>query len=62
LKTTPQPTDGTLSDIDCKVNEAMALTQISHLAAKNIMKSVTDNYKSIDCTGFGTRYPINNFG
>jgi iron complex transport system ATP-binding protein len=22
------------------------------------MKSVTDNYKSIDCTGFGTRYPL----
>jgi hypothetical protein len=28
---------GTLSDIDIVVNEAMALTQISHLAAKKAL-------------------------
>jgi hypothetical protein len=47
---------GTLSDIDIVVNEAAMLTQISHLAAKNIMKSVTDNYKSTYCTGSTDTY------
>jgi hypothetical protein len=37
--------DWKLTETDAKVNEAMELTQISHLATKNITKLVMVNYK-----------------
>jgi iron complex transport system ATP-binding protein len=42
---------GKLTDTDiAKVNEAMELTQISHLSSENIMKSAMVNCKSISCS------------
>jgi iron complex transport system ATP-binding protein len=51
---------GKLTDTDiAKVNEAMELTQISHLSSENIMKSAMVNCKSISCSRSRTRHTAN---
>jgi iron complex transport system ATP-binding protein len=51
---------GKLTDTDiAKVNEAMELTQISHLSSENIMKSAMVNCKSILVARARTRHTAN---